>query len=179
MTLGKRIQAARRNKRMTQKQLAESMGVVTGTIQQYELDKRQPRIDQIKKIAAALGVSVPYLIGYEEELQKITETVEQVQRQYNDIIQPEKERIERALKPIQDQLAAAGLGGVATKKPDDGKNASESDYTESEAEVKERVDTLTKAFESCGYIAPGGDLTDEQLRFCMALVDFLDKYFGG
>lgn len=56
---------------------------------------------------------------------------------------------------------------------------SESDYTESEADVKERVDALTKAFESCGYIAPGGDLTDDQLRFCMGLVDFLDKYFGG
>lgn len=56
---------------------------------------------------------------------------------------------------------------------------SESDYTESEAEVKKRIDSLTKAFESCGYIAPGGDLTDDQLRFCMGLVDFLDKYFGG
>gem|GEM_PF-5199119 len=87
-------------------------------------------MDQLQKIAAALGVSISDLIGYSD---------------------------------------------LKLKK----ENASESDYTESEAEIKERVDALTKTFESCGYIAPGGDLTDEQLRFCMALVDFLDKYFGG
>lgn len=179
MDISSRLRDVRKDKRLSQMEVAQKANIAVNSLRLYESGKRQPRMDQLLKIAAALNVSVPYLIGYEEELQKITETVEQVQRQYNDIIQPEKERIERALKPIQDQLAAAGLGGVATKKSDDRKNASESDYTETEAEVKERVDALTKAFESCGYIAPGGDLTDEQLRFCMALVDFLDKYFGG
>lgn len=179
MSFSQRLHILMDDKGITAYRLSKELGVHQTTISNWLRGKTVPNITYLKKIADALGVSLSHLIGYEEELQKITETVEQVQRQYNDIIQPEKERIERALKPIQDQLAAAGLGGVATKKPDDGKNASESDYTESEAEVKERVDTLTKAFESCGYIAPGGDLTDEQLRFCMALVDFLDKYFGG
>ena len=41
-----------------------------------------------------------------------------------------------------------------------------------------RVQLIAKAFESCGYIPEDGDLTDDQLRFCMGLVDFLDTYFG-
>lgn len=57
--------------------------------------------------------------------------------------------------------------------------ASDTVYTESEADVQERLKMLTKAFESCGYIAPGEDLSDDQLRFCIGLVDFLDRYFGG
>lgn len=65
MSLGKRIQAARKAKGITQKQLAELIGVVTGTVQQYELDKRQPRFEQLEKIANNLDVSVGYLQGYE------------------------------------------------------------------------------------------------------------------
>lgn len=62
MTLGKRIQRARKKKGYTQKQLAEICGVATGTIQQYELGKRQPRIEQLEKIAESLEISVQNLI---------------------------------------------------------------------------------------------------------------------
>lgn len=56
------------------------------------------------------------------------------------------------------------------KAPDLAKNQSEA--------VMSRVQLIAKAFESCGYISKDGDLTDDQLRFCMGLVDFLDTYFG-
>lgn len=59
------------------------------------------------------------------------------------------------------------------------KEAPETETPESEADLQERVQMLTDAFESCGYIPKGGDLTDDQLKFCMGLVDFLDTYFGG
>ncbi len=62
MTLGKRIQAARKNKGFTQKQLAKILGAATGTVQQYELDKRQPRAEQLRAIAAALDVSIADLL---------------------------------------------------------------------------------------------------------------------
>lgn len=66
MTLGKRIQEARKNRGITQKQLAEILGTATGTVQQYELDKRQPRMTQLQKIAAALNISVAELLGHEK-----------------------------------------------------------------------------------------------------------------
>ena len=49
MTLGKRIQLARKAKGFTQKQLAEAINAATGTIQQYELDKRQPRMEKYQQ----------------------------------------------------------------------------------------------------------------------------------
>lgn len=59
----------------------------------------------------------------------------------------------------------------AEKAPDSAKS-------ESEAALMNRVQMLAKTFEDCGYIPESGDLTDDQLRFCMGLVDFLDTYFG-
>lgn len=66
MTLGERIKAARKPIGLTQKQLAEKIGVATGTIQQYELNKRQPRMGQLKKIADVLEVSIAELLGNEK-----------------------------------------------------------------------------------------------------------------
>ena len=66
VTVGLRIQEARKAKGLTQKELAAELGLATGTIQQYELGKRQPRIEQLQAIGDVLGVSVPYLLGYEK-----------------------------------------------------------------------------------------------------------------
>lgn len=63
MVIGQRIKITRKNKGFTQKELAELAGTATGTIQQYELGKRQPRADQLRAIASALGVTVDYLLG--------------------------------------------------------------------------------------------------------------------
>ena len=63
MTIGRHIQAARKKAKFTQKELAEACGLATGTIQQYELGKRQPRLGQLQAIAAALGISVSELVG--------------------------------------------------------------------------------------------------------------------
>ena len=63
MTTGERIKAARKKAGMTQKEIAEKAGTATGTIQQYELGKRQPRLAQLQRIAAALGVPVQELIA--------------------------------------------------------------------------------------------------------------------
>ena len=59
MTIGQRIKEA------TQRELAEKAGTATGTIQQYELGKRQPRIEQFQAIADVLNVDVNWLMnGY-------------------------------------------------------------------------------------------------------------------
>ncbi len=58
MTIGQKIQNFRKEKGYTQKQLAEKCGMATGTIQQYELNKREPRQEQLRKIADALEVEL-------------------------------------------------------------------------------------------------------------------------
>lgn len=63
MTVGQRIKEARKIAKLTQRELAEKAGTATGTIQQYELGKRQPRLQQLKQIAQVLDADVVYLIS--------------------------------------------------------------------------------------------------------------------
>lgn len=56
MTLGKSIKKYRAKKGLTQKKLAELTGLSTGTIQQYELDKRQPTFANMKKISDVIDM---------------------------------------------------------------------------------------------------------------------------
>lgn len=63
MTIGERIQEARKQAGLKQSELAEKLGIATITIGQYERDKRQPRLEQLEAIAKALGVSTAYLTG--------------------------------------------------------------------------------------------------------------------
>ena len=58
MTIGERIKEARKYRKMTQKQLAEAADVATGTIQQYELGKREPRYEILIRICKALNISI-------------------------------------------------------------------------------------------------------------------------
>lgn len=67
MTINERIKAARKAAGMTQAQLAEKIGSATITIQQYEAGKRQPRIEQLQKIASALGLYASDLVDGTKE----------------------------------------------------------------------------------------------------------------
>lgn len=58
MNLGNNIKKYRKEAGLTQRELAEILDVAVGTIQQYELGKRQPRLEMINRIAGALGIGV-------------------------------------------------------------------------------------------------------------------------
>lgn len=62
MTIGKRIQALRKEKGLTQKELGEKLGVSASMIGQYETDLRKPKIETLEKISAALGVAVSDIV---------------------------------------------------------------------------------------------------------------------
>ena len=62
MTLGERIQSARKKAGLTQQDLATKIGAATITIRQYELGKRNPNFKQLKKIAVALDTSIAELL---------------------------------------------------------------------------------------------------------------------
>ena len=61
MSYGKMIKAARQDAGLTQAQLADKCGYATITIRQYESDKREPRREQLQKIADALHVPITKL----------------------------------------------------------------------------------------------------------------------
>ena len=68
MTTGELIKRARQNSKMTQKELAEKVGVSYQMIQAWENNRRNPKVQTMKKIASALGISA-WVDLYPPELQ--------------------------------------------------------------------------------------------------------------
>ena len=58
MTVAKIIQDQLRKKGMTQKQAGEKCGMSESTFRQYELGLRKPKIETLRRIATALGISL-------------------------------------------------------------------------------------------------------------------------
>lgn len=59
MTTGEKIKKARKAAGLTQKQLADSLGVSESFVSQYESGKREPKYQTLVKLAAALGLPNP------------------------------------------------------------------------------------------------------------------------
>lgn len=62
MSFGSKIVDARKNLGMTQRALADAIGVSATRLNYWEKDKRQPDVEMIKKLAHVLDVSGDYLI---------------------------------------------------------------------------------------------------------------------
>lgn len=62
MGIGERIKAAREKTGMTQVELGKKVGVSGVAIMRYEKGQRQPRLDQLIRIAVALGVQWTELV---------------------------------------------------------------------------------------------------------------------
>lgn len=61
--IGDNIRKLRKAKKLTQEELGSLSGLSTMSIRRYENNERTPNIDQIRKIAAPLGVYISELIG--------------------------------------------------------------------------------------------------------------------
>ena len=68
MNLGENIKKYRKQKGLTQKELASKVGVAASTITKYEKGDLEPSLDTIKKIANVLDVPMVYIIGDNSEL---------------------------------------------------------------------------------------------------------------
>ncbi len=62
MDQSEKIKKLRIQKGFTQKQLGEKAGISESTIRKYELGQRNPKLETLKKIALALGVSPTSLL---------------------------------------------------------------------------------------------------------------------
>lgn len=67
MTVGERIKFYRQSRNITQEMLSELSGIHLSTIKKYELGLRNPKPEQLKRIADAIGVSVYVFMDFEIE----------------------------------------------------------------------------------------------------------------
>lgn len=63
---GERLRQLRKQKKLTQKQLAALIGVKNSIVSFYEVGDRIPSPEIIIKLATTLGVSADYLLGIEK-----------------------------------------------------------------------------------------------------------------
>lgn len=64
---GERLRELRKQKNLTQKQLADLIGTKNSIISFYEVGDRLPSPEVIIKLASVLHVSADYLLGIEKE----------------------------------------------------------------------------------------------------------------
>ena len=87
--LGKKIKLYRKYKSLTQKQLADKIGVSEITIRRYESNQKEPKHNTLIKIAEALDISIKELIDYEDiktnNLAKLQRYYEQKKWEYENI----------------------------------------------------------------------------------------------
>ncbi len=62
-SFGERLRAIRKERGMTQDEFAAILGTSKQILSRYELEQRSPKIEQVKKYAEKLQVSVDYLLG--------------------------------------------------------------------------------------------------------------------
>ena len=64
-TFGDRLEAARRNANLSQRELAKHIGIKNSTLQNWEDDVTEPRANKLNTLAGMLNVSLMWLINGE------------------------------------------------------------------------------------------------------------------
>ena len=84
MEIGKVIKQARLNKKITQEQLAEALGVTTQAVSKWETDNSYPDITLLPSIASYLDISADELLGIKLEERK--KYIDDVIKKNNELI---------------------------------------------------------------------------------------------
>jgi len=79
-TIGKRIAALRRDKGLTQEELAQQLGVSGQAVSKWENDQTCPDISLLPQLAQLLGVTVDELLSGKQENAPLVQVLPQEQR---------------------------------------------------------------------------------------------------
>ena len=75
-----RLKELRQEKKLSQKELAENIGVHYRTLQNWENEESQIKPEKAQQLADFFGVSVGYLLGYENDSSLIKELGQKVSK---------------------------------------------------------------------------------------------------
>lgn len=105
MSFGQRMIQVRKEKNMSQEQLAKALKATPTTIGRYERDEVKPSIEVALKIAQVLEVSLDYLTGYSKTALKDKKMIERI----NTILSLEEKDREGILYAIDGLIRSAKL----------------------------------------------------------------------
>lgn len=81
--LAENLRQFRRERQLTQEQLAEVLGVAVGTVSKWESGSSTPDLALILELADFFGTSVDVLLGYRQQSTSLADTVARLQGQLN------------------------------------------------------------------------------------------------
>ena len=88
----------RKDKGITQEQLAEELGVSGRTISRWETGKNMPDISLLVEIAEFFDVSIPEIIKGERKSENMKEEVKEVAETMSDYAKAEKEELVKSIR---------------------------------------------------------------------------------
>ena len=119
-TFGQRLVASREKQNLSQKELAERLGITPTRLNYWEKDKREPAIEMIKLIAQILDIDTNYLIGYQPQNKKapsLSDEAMKLARDY-DVLDSYGQRAVRALVDEEKVRCIAQHGRQEPSEPD-------------------------------------------------------------
>ena len=60
ISIGRKLRILRKEKRMTQQELADQLGIKRATISNYEIGRRSPHLSELRRISEYFGVGLDY-----------------------------------------------------------------------------------------------------------------------
>ena len=111
--LAENIRRLRRDRHLTQEQLAEVLGVAVGTVSKWESGSSTPDLALIMELADFFGTSVDVLLGYRQQSTSLVGTLEQLRalrdaRQYSE----GRRMAEKAVKQFPNSFDVAYQGAM-------------------------------------------------------------------
>ena len=67
MTLSERLKQLRKERHMTQADLANALGVAKGTVSMWEMGKRNPSFEALKQLSIVFDRTMSYILGESDD----------------------------------------------------------------------------------------------------------------
>ena len=96
MTVGEKIRKTRKQKKMTQNTLARLTGLAAITIRQYEANKYIPKIENLSKIANALGTSLSEFLKPDQTISEYDTT----DYKWNSLMKTNASKLHQEIEPL-------------------------------------------------------------------------------
>ena len=98
--IGTFLKSLRKEKGITQEQLAETLGVSGRTISRWETGRNMPDISLLAELAAFFAVSIPEIIKGERKGESMNEEVKEVAEAMSDYARAEKETLVKSIRNL-------------------------------------------------------------------------------
>lgn len=110
------LKELRKQRKMTQAELAKIMNVSQGTIAYWENGDREPSYADLKRLADIFRVSTDYLLGRDDVVQRssLSKEQEKLLNDFKDLNKPNQQIILTTITAFLTQQAAKVFGNVIT-----------------------------------------------------------------